>query len=87
MKIDKISIAFALTKYRSAAREEARNAALGGRMDDGGCHRMLEVVQAFEDGMNQEVPEFLKGYVKEAQNQADPEYQEFLRLRKKFDNQ
>lgn len=57
-----------------------KNAGMAGRMDDGGAGIIREQVKYYKMGLNNEFPSEWKQYVK----QADPEYDEYLRLKNKF---
>lgn len=78
-----------LTLMLAFARKDAdnkrTNAAYGGAMHDGGARRIEEIVNAFEAGMSGRIPSTLIEYYKEAVRQSDPEYKDYLRLKKKFD--
>lgn len=59
-------------------------AAHGGEWTDGGAGHLRELVAEYNAGRNGTVPNFLKPYIEKANVQADPEYAEYERLKKKF---
>ena len=70
----------ALVAYRAEAdnrKEETAN-------HDGGSQEMFREAQAFEMGLDNVLPVFLEPYVKEVMRQRDPEFADYLRLKKKF---
>ena len=79
-----------LEKKRKEAYEARENAGYGGRMDDGGCSALLRTCEAFQSGLNAVWPDFwlgeIEAFVKEEKRLADPDYIEYLRLQKKFNN-
>lgn len=74
---------------KEEAVKRGENAAHGGRHDDGGKGAMLEQLQAFDDGIrfstNGIYPVWLKPYVDQVKIQEDPEYNEYIRLKEKFE--
>lgn len=79
----------ALQLMRTEAERKGENAAYGGRSDDGGMRGMLSTIETFEDGIRYSTtgvhPEWLKEYVDQAKTQKDPEYNEYIRLKEKFE--
>lgn len=75
-------------KIASLARQDAfdrgESARLSGSLNDGGAFEIENIVNAWEAGLRQQVPDKLKHYAEEAERSADPEWQEYQRLRKKF---
>lgn len=58
-----------------------------GAHDDGGCQRILDIVQAYECGKNGFHPTMITafvGYIKEYDKHTDEEWKEYLRLKEKF---
>lgn len=71
----------------STAKEMRESAALGGGWGDGGASKMLSDFEVWLDGVNfaltgetNEYKEIIDKHTKD----NDPEYQEFLRLKEKF---
>lgn len=63
--------------------EHARiNAGYSGRWDDGGANKFEEQVKFFQYGLNATLPPEWKQY----ELLLDPEYNEYLRLHKKFNS-
>ena len=61
------------------------DAGFSGRHDDGGARNMARSIAAWVAGLHDEIPkEFEKSYTKYFEK-MDPEYQEYLRLQKKFE--
>lgn len=62
------------------AEESKFDAGMSGRWDDGGASRLEEQVKFFQYGMHGQIPPEWEVYKKE----LDPEYIEYLRLKRKF---
>lgn len=73
--------------YKDRRLGEAHSGGYG----DGGYSDAIERIKIFQtvwDGKElneRNIPEFLKFYIKRFEKISDPEYKEFLRLKKKFD--
>ena len=66
--------------------EDRRTAAgYGGRYDDGGAGSLQTQVRFYQYGARGILPPEWAEYRKQAETQADPEYAEYIRLKKKFD--
>ena len=63
------------------ADKKAEDAGYSGRMDDGGASRLRDQVKFYQLGMNDQIPNDWKKYVKE----TDPEFSEYIRLKNKFE--
>jgi len=85
MKISEVDINAVTEKVRARADSKRLDAGFGGQSHDGGASAMIREVQMFEDGMNGIVPQTWIEYAKEIRNEADPEWEEFKRLRNKFE--
>lgn len=72
------------SKVRMEAHNNKEDAGYGGRMDDGGSSAMLSSLKMYQDGFNQIVPEGWEKYIKEIEQNKDPEYQEYLELQRKL---
>jgi hypothetical protein len=84
------SLVDAFLAHKMEKAETARNdAAYGGRWDDGGYASTKEKIEIFRAGFNGYWPFVWSNEVdlfeQEMKNAADPEYQEYLRLQKKFE--
>jgi hypothetical protein len=67
-----------------SAQDLSRDAAYGGRWDDGGADAMRDQFNTWKQGyLGKVLPEYAK-ILKDAKREADPEYAEFLRLKKRF---
>lgn len=62
------------------AENKKLDAGMGGRWDDGGASRLEDQVKFFQYGMRGQIPPEWKEYEK----LLDPEYIEYLRLKRKF---
>lgn len=71
---------------RREAKRRGDNAGYGGRMDDGGQRAMEESIAMYEAGFSQEIPKEYQPYVDNIIKERDPEYLDYLRLQKKFEN-
>lgn len=85
MKISEVDINAVMKKIRAKADSDRLDAGMGGYHHDGGASELIRQVEMFEDGMNGVVPQTWIEYAKEVRNQADPEWEEFQRLRNKFE--
>jgi len=74
-------------RWQEKAKEAEYNAGMEGRYDDGGCTHMLQLLSAFEHGLRGEVPSFLSSTYKQVENEMDPEYEKYLELKKKFEEE
>lgn len=83
--VDHEEIRNALTLRVEQAIQKKVDAAFGGSMTDGGCSRILAEIRSYVAGWNRTVPSWLTESIKEHQRQSDPEYADYLRLRKKFE--
>jgi hypothetical protein len=66
------------------AENRRTDAGYGGRWDDGGASRLQDQVSFFQYGLARTLPPEWEEYRKQADNEADPEYKEYLRLHQKF---
>lgn len=85
MKISEVDINAVTKKVRASADSRRLDAGMGGHHHDGGASAMIREVEMFEDGMNGIVPQTWIEYAKEIRNEADPEWEEFKRLKAKFE--
>jgi hypothetical protein len=60
--------------------DKRNDAGYGGRMDDGGASRLEDQVKFFQYGLSCRLPTEWESYRK----QLDPEYLEYIRLKRKF---
>lgn len=73
----------------SEACEHYLNAAYGGALNDGGASNLVNKLKAFLDGIKYAKTgksETFQAIIQDAKNKQDAEYQEYLRLQKKFGN-
>ncbi len=84
MKISEVDIEVVLNRILSAAEKKRLDAGMGGAYHDGGASEMERQVEIFRCGMEGVIPQMWIGYAKEVKNAADPEWEEFQRLRNKF---
>lgn len=83
-KMNDVLLAKITAKISSDAKSAKDDAAWGGRMDDGGSRSMLSSLKKYTDGYYKRIPDSWGDYVKQIKKEDDPEYQDFLRLKKKF---
>ena len=72
--------------------EKARDdAAYGGEYHDGGYSVEMKIIAAFQDGITYEqigkIPSWLNVYVDKAKKMNDPEWENYLRLKNKFEKE
>lgn len=77
----------AIALARSRASELQTAAAHDGRYDDGGAAHLRGLIDAYVAGTRGAVPPFLEPFMKQAEDEADPEYAKYLELRRKFGGQ
>ena len=80
-KVDFGQVMGAVLKY---ADERATSAAYGGERNDGGASVYREQVKFFSYGLRNELPPEWKSFERKVSKESDPEYSEFLRLKRKF---
>jgi len=84
MKLTKEQFEEAIDLVIKDAELKKEDAGYNGSYDDGGYSSTMYMIKVFREGMdyalNGTTPDFLKDYLKK----LDPEYQEFIRLKKKF---
>lgn len=85
--VDSKIVQTALAVCRAHADKLAGDASFSGCMHDNGASRLHELVEAYRAGMTGTVPAFLAPFIREARHQADPEFSEYQRLRRKFGDQ
>jgi hypothetical protein len=66
------------------AANKRMDAGYSGGWDDGGASRLEEQAKFFAYGLNRVMPPEWNQFIKQYETSIDPEYQEFLRLQKKF---
>ena len=78
-----------LEKIMQLVLKEANNlreaAGFQGSMSDNGASYLFDQVKFYRYGMLLTVPQEWERYSEEAEKIADPEYQEYMRLKRKFD--
>lgn len=79
-------IARALLLYKRQAADAETSAAHAGLTHDNGAREMRDKAEAYWKGVNREVPDWLEPEIAKARLEEDPEYQEYRRLKQKFEN-
>lgn len=74
-----------LDHLRKRADDLHKNAAYAGRYDDGGAHHLRELICAYTAGRDGKVPSFWVDELQSFVKQQDVEYNEYLRLKAKFE--
>lgn len=72
-------------KVLREAESRRESAAYGGRRDDGGASLLEAQVKWYEYGRQGVMPPEWKEHAREVVNENDPEWADYLRLRKKFE--
>ena len=67
------------------AKRAEDTAGYSGAMNDGGARAMRESFSMYKQGFNKILPVKYKALLEEDAKHRDPEYQEYLRLKKKFE--
>lgn len=86
LNYNRVEIQQALSLYRYAASANEMDAYFANKIGDGGASVMREIANAYEAGLNNRIPDFLNYYLKEVRMQNDPEYEEYIVLKNKFEN-
>lgn len=76
-----------ISKVKERADRYGEEAAYGGRFDDGGKSRIEEQIRFYKLGMEGEIPEEWEKEYKGVLKESDPEYLEYLRLKRKFNKE
>lgn len=76
----------ALLLYKRQAADAETNAAHAGLTHDNGAREMRDKAEAYWKGLSREVPDWLEPEIAKARLEEDPEYQEYRRLKQKFEN-
>lgn len=79
---DDIKRAMRMAEEDASMRKEQADSA--GEEGDRGAGQTREFLRIYQAGLRGEVPTFLAPFVKKAQLLGDPEYLQFLTLRRKF---
>lgn len=83
----KIDIADVMELILKDAKNNAENAGYAGRQDDGGARELRAQVKFYRDGMNNVIPQEWFKYVEKIKITSDPEFSNYIRLKKKFENE
>ena len=59
-------------------------ASQAGEDGDRGASQTRELLRAYQAGRYGQIPAFLASFIKKAEYESDPEYLQFLKLRRKF---
>jgi hypothetical protein len=84
MKTSEQTLLKIFTLITADANKRREDAGYGGRVDDGGASLLETGVYFYKLGMEKRLPEEWESYFQQATNEADPEYAEYTRLKKKF---
>ena len=79
-----INIEQIMNMVLKAAESARTDAGFSGGWGDGGAARMEDQVRFYRYGLQCVVPPEWKKYEEQLQREADPEYDQYLRLQKKF---
>lgn len=82
--IEDVTIRCALLKALEDAQAKRQAAGLQGSTSDGGASSIEMCVTAYSNGWRRMIPQWLEEYVKQVENEADPDYEKYLELREKF---
>lgn len=85
MKISEVDIEVVLKKILDAAEKKRLDAGMGGAWNDGGASELERQVEIFRCGMEEVIPQIWMEYAKEIRNAADPEWEKYQQLKKKFE--
>lgn len=75
----------ALALYLQEAANNRENAGYAGEWGDRGASHMEDRASAYKSGRAQEVPAWLQRHYEKVKAQRDPEFDEYQRLKKKFE--
>lgn len=83
--MDKSSLDKIIALIRRDAEDRRTGAEFSGRWDDGGAECLLDQIKFFNYGRSGTIPHEWEKYRVQAQKEADGEYQDYLRLKDKFE--
>ena len=86
MRISEVDINIVLKKILDAAEVKRIAAGMDGAWNDGGASELVNQVEIFKCGMEGTVPQRWIEYAKEVRDEADPKWEEYLRLKDKFES-
>jgi len=81
--MDKLDLILGI--IRIDAEKKRDNAAQGGEYGDGGASALEDQILIYKCGLSGKFPSKWEKYRKEYENSIDPEYQEYLKLKEKFE--
>lgn len=76
-----------VAKVKEDAESKKMSAGMNGAHHDGGHRVMMDKVDAFLSGRAGGIPEEWLNYARELDKELDPEYEEYMRLKKKFEEE
>lgn len=89
MKIDldleKDLVAFIVDVVSNESDDKELIAAMSGAAGDGGASRMRDKLRYWTAGLRNEVPDEYQEIVRQFEKEQDPEYAQYLKLKKKFE--
>lgn len=74
-----------IAKVLAEAHERAETAGYSGEFGDRGAHVMRVQVEFYRHGMAGTIPSEWQKHHRDAENQADPEFTTYMRLKDKFE--
>jgi len=83
LKPDQLPLIAAMIK--NEAHNKREDAIFSGAMHDNGASGIINELEFYEAGVSGEIPKKWEKYVKELDNIADPDYETYLKLKKKFE--
>ena len=84
-KFDGVSVLDITERVVIRAAEAALDAGFSGAHHDGGARALIERLKAWCDGLDGQLPDDFQQDCVAIQKEEDPEYEEYLRLQKKFE--
>ena len=86
MYITEVDIEAVIKRILDAAEKKRLDAGMDGAWHDGGASEMERRVEIFRCGMKGIIPQIWIEYAKDVRNEDDPKWEEYLRLKRKFES-
>lgn len=80
-------IAFIVDAVSKESDDKERTALISGAAGDGGASRMRDKLRYWTAGLRNEVPDEYQEIVRQFEKEQDPEYAQYLKLKKKFEEE
>lgn len=79
------NISRAMELLEADAKQRQEDAGYAGEYGDRGAGQTRELLRAYQAGRGGHIPTFLEPFLKKAVNESNPDYLQYLRLRRQFE--